>query len=298
MQLLSDLLKKKSFIILDSAMGTELERLGEDVSLPLWSARALVNSPDTIRMIHIKNIDNGADIITTNTFRTQRRALENANFNYNDLSFEESAKELTLLAVDIAKDAVMLSDEDTLIAGCIAPLQDSYDTQNLLDTDTICTEQYGHIKNLVEAEVDILIAETLNNIREISAVLNQVHKFDKEFIISILPKNEMELFSGEKLGDAVKVIEKYTPQVLSINCIHPTVVEPILNRLKQLTSLPLGVYANIGDPAKFNGGTFERNVTAEEYFKYAKKWKEMGVKMIGGCCGTTPEHILALNKLK
>jgi S-methylmethionine-dependent homocysteine/selenocysteine methylase len=279
-------------------MGTELERLGEDITLPLWSARALINSPDTIRMIHIKNIDNGANIITTNTFRTQKRIFEKAKYHFNDLSFHETAKELTQLAVDIAKDAVMLSNENTLIAGCIAPLEDSYDTQTQLDTDTICTEQYEHIKNLVEADVDILIAETLNNIREISAVLNQIHKFDKEYIISILPKNENALYSGEKLEDAVKIIEKYSPKVLSINCIHPTFVDPIVNRLKQLTSLPLGVYANIGDPAKFDSGEFERNVSVDEYYRYAKRWKEIGVKMIGGCCGTTPDYIKVLNKLK
>ncbi len=73
MGLISDLLKKQAVIILDSAMGTELESRGVDISLPLWSARALFEKPDTIRQIHIDNIDAGADIITTNTFRTRKK---------------------------------------------------------------------------------------------------------------------------------------------------------------------------------------------------------------------------------
>ena len=79
---LKELLATGRTIILDSAMGTELQQRGANVKLPLWSAAALFEKPDTVRHIHIDNIDTGADIITTNTFRTQRRTYEKANYKY------------------------------------------------------------------------------------------------------------------------------------------------------------------------------------------------------------------------
>ena len=85
MQSFTNLLNTKSLILLDSAMGTELQAKEADISSPLWSARALADNPDTVRQIHIDNIDAGADIITTNTFRTQRRTFEKADYHFNGL---------------------------------------------------------------------------------------------------------------------------------------------------------------------------------------------------------------------
>lgn len=303
---LKELLATGRTIILDSAMGTELQQRGCNVKLPLWSAAALFEKPDTVRHIHIDNIDTGADIITTNTFRTQRRTYEKANFIYNNTDFAVTAKHFTTDAVDLAKDAIMIAAEENevLIAGCIAMLEDCYRPDLTPDTDTLCTEHYEHMKNLADAGVDIFIAETLTSIREISAILNQIHKFELDHIISITPRNDRELFSGEPLSEAVSIINKYSPDVLCVNCIHPHMVEPVLNYLKKLTDIPLGAYANIGDPNyKFDpkhkeGDPMKRSVTPEEYFKYAQKWKAIGARVIGGCCGTNPLYISKLSLLK
>ena len=295
-----DLLESGRTIVLDGAMGTELQTRGCDTSLPLWSARALVDRPDVVRHIHIDNIDCGADIITTNSFRTQTRTFQKANYHYNNLSFEETAKELTTIAVDLAKDAVMIAAEENevLVAGCIAPLEDSYRPDLAPDMDALCTEHYEHIKNLADAGVDMLLAETLTNIREISAVLNQLHKFELEYAISFNPRNEKELLSGETIADAVSIIDKYSPSAIMLNCVRPSLVEPVLNHLKTLTDKPLGVYANIGDPNYKEGEEMKATVTPDEYLNYARKWKQLGARIIGGCCGTSPLYIRKLNSLK
>jgi homocysteine S-methyltransferase len=295
---LSDLLAKRKLILLDSAMGTELQRRGVDISGPLWSARANIYKPDVVRHIHMDNIDTGADIITTNTFRTQARTFEKADYHYEGKDFKETAKEITKFAAELAQDAVMISDEENvLIAGCIAPIEDCYRPDLVPeDMDVLCTEHFEHIQNLVDAEVDILLAETMISVREISAVLNQVHKFEKDYAISLLCRNENELFSGESISDAMKIIEKYSPQAVMLNCIHPAQAEPILINLKKLTDKPLGVYANIGNPSK--EGNFERAVSEDAYFSFAKRWRDLGVRIIGGCCGTTPMYIRRMNGLK
>ena len=292
---LADLLNTKPVVILDGAMGTELEKRGCDISLPLWSARPLIERPDVVRHIHIDYIDTGADIITTNTFRTQRRTFEKAKFTLEGKDYAETAKELTRSAVEIAQEAVMIaSDEaDVLVAGCISPLEDCYSPGLVPDMDSLCTEHFGHIQNLVEAGIDCLLAETMISIREISAVVNQIHKFDIDYMISITTKSEKELLSGETISDAVKVIEKYSPQAILVNCIYPAYVESVLSQLKTLTQIPIGAYANAGDP-------FDKEkpiVPADQYAVFAKKWKQLGAKVIGGCCGTNPMYIMKLRGL-
>jgi homocysteine S-methyltransferase len=298
MKKLSELLKEQSIVLLDSAMGTELTSRRADTSLPLWSTRALIENPDIVRQIHIDNIKSGADIITTNTFRTQRRIFEKANFSYKGLDFAETAKELTNIAVDIAEDARMESYKHVLIAGCIAPLEDCYHPELVPDTDTLCTEHDEHINNLIDAGADILWAETMGTVREISAVVNQLHKTDKEYCISMLCRNEKELYSRESIKDAVSIIEKFSPTAILINCIHPSAVEKIIIQLKIMTEKPLGVYANIGNPDRKKSGEFVKTVSPGEYFDYAKHWLSLGVKIIGGCCGTTPDYIKKISILK
>ena len=298
MGLIQDILDKQAIAVLDSAMGTELEARGADISIPLWSARALFENPDTVRQIHIDNIDAGADIITTNTFRTNRRTIEKANYNYKELSYAESARELTAIAVELAKEAVMITHDEVLVAGSIAALEDCYEPALAPDTDTLCTEHNEHVLNLVNAEADLLLPETMNNVREISAVLNQIHNTGKEFMISVICRNKDELLSGEPIKDAVKIIEKFSPSAIMVNCVHPSVAEGVITTLKRLTGSPIGVYANAGEAVHEKGSRFELDVSSAEYFDYAVKWKRMGAVIIGGCCGTNPEYIRKISILK
>jgi S-methylmethionine-dependent homocysteine/selenocysteine methylase len=298
---LRELIDSGRTIILDAAMGTDLQARGCDISTQLWSAKPLTDRPDVVRHIHIDNIDCGADIITANTFRTQKRTFEKAGYNYNGLGFEDTAKELTTTAVDLAKDAVMIAaaeEEEVLIAGCAAPLEDSYKPEMTPDTAALEAEHYAHIKNLVDAGSDFILAETLTNIAEITAVLKQMSKFEIDYIISITPRNDRELLSGESIADAVNVINNYAPAAILVNCIHPSLVEPVLTHMKTLTERPLGAYANVGDPNYKDGEAMKQTVSPDEYFNYAKKWKALGARIIGGCCGTNPLYIRKLSLLK
>lgn len=298
---LNDLLATGRMIILDSAMGTELMARGCDLTLPLWSARALIDKPDLVRHIHIDNIDTGADIITANTFRTQSRTYKKANHSHKGLSFSETARHYTQDAVDLARDAVIIASEEdaeVLVAGCIAPLEDSYRPDLTPDTDTLSAEHNEHIENLVDAGCDMLLAETLTNIREISAVLNQLHTSGLEYIISFTPRNDKELFSGEPISEAMSIINKFSPAAVSVNCIHPFLVEHVINYIKQLTDLPLCAYANIGDPNYKEGDPMRKTVSPDDYYNFAKRWKAIGVRIIGGCCGTNPLYLRKLSLLK
>lgn len=298
MSLISELLNKQEVIILDSAMGTELGTRGVDISLPLWSSRALFENPDTIRQIHIDNIDAGTDIITANTFRTQSRTFRKVNYTFQDLNYEQTARLLTERAVDIAKDAVMITYDEILVAGSIAPLEDSYKPELAPDTDSLCTEHYQHIVNLADAGADILLAETMNNVREISAVLNQLHKTNKEYLVSFICRNDSQLYSGETIKDAMSIIDKFSPSAVMVNCIHPSIAEGVLKTMQKFTDKPLGVYANVGEVGPETAGNIKADIKPDEYLKYAHKWKNLGAVIIGGCCGTTPAYIRKISVLK
>ncbi|MCX7878228.1 MAG: homocysteine S-methyltransferase family protein, partial [Ignavibacteria bacterium] len=96
----------------------------------------------------------------------------------------------------------------------------------------------------------------------------------------------------------VKLIDKSSASVISVNCVHPSIGEDVLRKLRSLTDKPLGIYCNIGDPDYKEGDQLKPTVSPDEYYEYSKKWKAAGAKVIGGCCGTNPLYIRKLRQLK
>ncbi len=285
--LLGRRLASNSLLILDGAMGTELQRRGVDIGLPLWSANALMSHPDVVLQIHKDYLTAGADIITTNTFRTTQRAFRNANLP--DRSFQ-----LTSTAVALAMQA-RESFPDALIAGSIAPLEDCY-RPDLVLSDANMEEEHAELAiRLAERGVDFILLETMNTIREAQAACRAATATGKEVVVSFVCDKGGRLLSGESLADAVTVIEKLNPTALSINCVSPRYIHIAFEELKKVTGLPLMLYANIGSPDDDKSSLhFTRDVTKEEYVAYAVEWQRRGASIIGGCCGTTPEYIRAV----
>jgi S-methylmethionine-dependent homocysteine/selenocysteine methylase len=290
---LTSLLNSKPLIFLDGAMGTELLRRGADISFPLWSARPLITQPQLVRQIHEDYIRAGADIITTNTFRTNRRALQRAGCG-------QQTESLTHLAVALAQQARLSAapDRRVLIAGSIAPIEDCYSPE-LVPTDSeLRVEHSEHARLLAEAGADFLLIETMMNIREARIAAEAARTTALEFVVSFVCSRDGNLLSGETLADAVHAIEPFAPTMFAINCTSPRDSLTALQNLRAATSLPLGVYANTGTPQKDDVAQFRPEVDERGYAEYAAQWKQVGVQMIGGCCGTTPEHIRALTSLE
>jgi S-methylmethionine-dependent homocysteine/selenocysteine methylase len=296
--LLKEILSKTEILILDAAMGTELQSKGADLSLPLWSARTIVDNPDSVRMIHIENIDAGADIITTNTFRTQTRTMEKAGYKYEKMNYKDTAKQLTKLAVELALEAKMITHDMVLIAGCVAPLEDCYKPELSPDLGKLADDHAEHINNLIQSNIDFLLAETFSSLAEIKVVLEQMHNSGKDYCISIFCKDENMLQTGETLKDALDIINSYQPSAVLLNCMHPSLVDKLIDKLKTNVNFPIGAYANIGNPDNNEKDVIEKAITVDQYLNHARGWKKSGAKIIGGCCGTTTEYIKKLYQLK
>ncbi len=289
---LSQRLAQRSLLILDGAMGTELERRGVDIGLPLWSANALMHEPDVVLQIHTDYIAAGADIITTNTFRTNRRVFRKAGLPDRSL-------ELTARAVELAQRARdAYPDRTILIAGSVAPVEDCY-RPDLVPRDTELQDEHGEMcERLARLGVDFLLIETMTTIREAYAACAAARATAKEVVVSFTCTKEGTLYGGEQLTDAIKTLAELQPTMFSLNCISPRHLTPLIHHVNSLLTklhprIPLAVYANVGTP-DVREGRMTRDVDETQYVVFAKEWQHLGASIIGGCCGTTPEYIRLL----
>jgi S-methylmethionine-dependent homocysteine/selenocysteine methylase len=283
---LTQLLSRKAPLILDGAMGTELHRRGVDTGLPLWSANGLITHPETVLAIHKEYIAAGADIVTTNTFRTTMRTFKRANL-------PDRSEQLTLKAVQCAQEArEAFPDRSILIAGSIAPLEDCYRPDLVPPDNELKDEHAGLTERLAKLDVDFLLLETMNTIREAYIACEQALTTGKEVIVSFICRKDSTLYSGEKLEDAIKTLSALRPTAFSVNCVSPRFLGHILATVTSLTSLPIAVYGNAGLPEdERQDEQFTVDVSEDEYARLSKKWLQTGASIIGGCCGTTPNYI-------
>lgn len=270
-------------LLLDGATGTELQRRGVSTTLPLWSAKALLDAPDEVRKIHLDYINAGADVITTNTFRTHRRTFEKAGIG-------DKAPDATRFAVRIAKEAVEESSREVLIAGSISPLEDCYRPD--LSPGESDDEFYEIADILSEKGVDFLLLETMNNLTELRSAIRACQKTQKDFWVSVNPSNYdfKVLLSGEKVLEAQRIAEGEGAKVFLVNCAAMAVIEDAVKMLGEKATIPYGGYANNGTPDDRHGWRFDVSISPEEFAAHALRLKDFGATRIGGCCGTSPEH--------
>ena len=277
-------------LILDGATGTELNRRGVDTGLPLWSANALMNDRDAkiLQQIHEDYLRAGADIITTNTFRTHRRALAPSGN-------ADRALEFTRKAVDIARAAIanVQSDKPCFIAGSISTLEDCYRPDLVPPDNELRTEHSERIHHLIECDVDLILIETINTIREAVIMAKLATITGTPVVVSFVCDREGKILSGETLTEAANQLLPLGISAIGVNC------GPTPNLAKPLAELqaacgkdfPLIAYGNIGYADEEVGWVNTDSENPKAYCEHAVHWP---VKIVGGCCGTTPEHIAEL----
>jgi S-methylmethionine-dependent homocysteine/selenocysteine methylase len=285
MNFLSALQSKK--FILDGATGTELNRRGVDTGLPLWSANALLNERDAniLKQIHIDYLNAGADIITTNTFRTHHRALAPSGN-------AQRALELTRRAVGLARDAIAAvhADSPKFIAGSISTLEDCYEPNLVPPDDSLRAEHSERVQHLLESGVDFFLIETINTIREALAITKLAVNTGLPVVVSFVCNQDGKILSGETLTEAARQLLSLGISAIGVNC------GPTSNLAKPLAELesacgkdfPLIAYGNIGYADEKVGWVNTDSENPKAYCEHAIHWN---AKIIGGCCGTTPEHI-------
>jgi homocysteine S-methyltransferase len=275
-------------LLLDGATGTGLNRRGIDLSLPLWSAAAIESAPDVLRQIHAEYVTAGAEILTANTFRTHARNLFAAGR-------ADRAGELTQRAVDIARSA---AGDSAWVAGSQAPLEDCYSPQRVPDDEVLKREHETMSRHLAAAGVDLILVETQNTIREAMAATQSATTTGIPTFVSFVCGAEGRLLSGETLTEAVTAVLPFQPTAVLVNCIPAESALSILEELHAAAgAISFGAYANIGKQEPDGTWIDSDAVDPKCYARYAESWLKYGAKIIGGCCGTTPEHIQKMKNL-
>jgi len=277
-------------LLLDGATGTELQRRGVDTGLPLWSARALTAAPDVLARIHRDHVEAGAEVLTANTFRTHRRNLQHAGMG-------DRARELTSLAVEVAREAFLEVDSDGWVAGSVAPLEDCYSPELVPADAALEAEHAEMVRNLVDAGVDLLLVETMNTVREALAAGRAAVATGLPTAIGLVCGRNARLLSGEPLGRAVAALAALEPDLVVVNCTPTPDLAGCLDAARQVTDIPLGAYGNVGYADDETGWVNTDSVDPDAYSAYAATWLDAGVRLVGGCCGTGPAHVRELRKM-
>ncbi|HSO17816.1 MAG TPA: homocysteine S-methyltransferase family protein [Desulfosarcina sp.] len=280
-------LKQPTHILLDGATGTELTRRGVDTGLPLWSANALLTDETArvLQQIHADYLKAGAEILTTNTFRTHVRRLARAGYGHRAL-------ELTRRAVEIARAAIAETPVDgpRFVAGSISTLEDCYSPDIVPPDDECRAEHSERVHHLLECGIDLFLLETFNTVREAVIAAKLATITGTPVVVSFVCNPAGRILSGETLTEAAEQLLPLGVVALGVNCgPTPSLAKP-LSELRNVCGpdFPLIAYGNIGYPDEKVGWV---NTDAENPVAYCQHAVDWPAKIVGGCCGTTPAHI-------
>lgn len=270
---------KQKILIGDGAMGSLLYSYGVDRCFEEHN----LTHPEQVLNIHQAYIAAGADVIQTNTY--------GANYiKLGRYGLEDQVKEINEAAVALAKKA---ATKETFILGTIGGIHGSQATIGTIDE--IKRSFREQLYCLLLAGVDGILLETYYDFEELTTVLEIARESTQLPIIANVSMHEAGVLqNGLSLKDALKKLEELGADVVGVNChLGPH------HMLKSLETVPLpekallAVYPNASFPGYQDGKLFYEN--KPDYFAlYAEKFRETGVHLIGGCCGTTPEHITAI----
>jgi homocysteine S-methyltransferase len=276
---------KHSILIADGAMGSLLH---EAVGAQRCFDELNSTEPEAIFRVHQSYIEAGAHIIETNTFGANR-------FKLAPLGLADEVQRLNSRGVKIAREAREAASREVLIAGSIGPLglgvQARHpEPQEILE---IFREQ---AQALEERGVDLFILETFTYIEEILLAVDAIRSFSGLPIIASLTYSE----DGTAYGDltpaqAAAQLQNKNVQVIGANCtLGPQALLPILQQLASVDDLRVSGMPNAGFP-KREGDRIVYPKSSPEYFAlFAREAAAAGVRILGGCCGTTPAHVKAM----
>ncbi len=287
-------------IVLDGGMGGELVKRGYD-SPVIWSARALIEAPNVVQDAHEDFLAAGADVITTSNYSCTPKTLARAGHGHR-------LTELTARARDIANAArARKGRKDTLVAGSLPPLVGTYDPELVEPPETL-RQVYDDIAGTLAPGVDFFLVESMTTGFEARAAAEAAAKTGRNVWVSYILMDSTVpcVRSGESLERAVAALDGVAGvEAILFNCCAPEAITASLAALRAATAKKIGGYANAFRPIPDNykrerdgRRTLRDDVGPKSYASAAERWLAAGAAIIGGCCGTGPEHIRRLAELR
>jgi S-methylmethionine-dependent homocysteine/selenocysteine methylase len=273
--------------VLDGATGSELLRRGVSAAGRLWGVGALLEDPDAVRRLHRDYAAAGADALTAATFRVARFSLRRAGL-------EDRTQELASLAVRLAREGGREAGRDIPVLASQTTLEDCYRPDLVPDDDTLRREHAATAAALAGAGADALLLETFNTVREARIAVEAAVATGLPVIASFTCTSGGRILSGEEAGEAAAAVTLPGVVGAGTNCTAVGEMLPALTAMAAATSLPLVAYANNAWFEEDSSFLIAEPVTPDRYGFCALGWVTVGARLVGGCCGTRPEHIAAL----
>ena len=267
-------------LVCDGAMGTMLYSKGVFINRCFDALN--LTQPDLVAEVHLAYIRAGADVLETNTFGANRIKL--GAFGYAD-----RFRAINVQGARIARHAAR---EQAYVAGAIGPLGVRIEPWGKMGVDEAQEHFREQAAALLEGGVDLFILETFRDLNEIGAALAAVRSLcDLPVAAQMTTEEDGNSLDGTPPEQFAPALAQLHPDVIGVNCsVGPAPMLETVERIATLTGTPLSAQPNAGRPRDVEG----RNLylTSPEYMaSYARRFIASGVRLVGGCCGTTPEHI-------
>ena len=269
----------KEWLFCDGGMGTILQAKGlAGGELPeTWN----LNRPEDIIDLHCSYLEQGVNIFNTNTFGA------------NALKYRDNLEEIVRAAVELAKEARRRTGrEDAYIALDIGPTGKLLQPMGDLPFEEAVRLFSQVVRTGAEAGADLVLIETMSDSYEAkAAVLAAKENCDLPVLITTIYDASGKLLTGGTVDSTVAMLEGLRVDALGVNCgLGPEQMLPIVERMTQVASVPIIVNPNAGLP-RTEGGRTVYDVDPEEFSIWMERIAALGVQIVGGCCGTTPDHI-------
>ena len=288
MPTLAEILAQSPYILLDGAMGTMLQDAGLDDggASELWN----VERPDDVAAIHRAYLDAGARIITTNTFGGTRPRLE-----LQDLG--DRVAELNRAGADVARAAA--TPYGALVAGDLGPTGELLEPLGAITAAEAQGFFAEQLRGLLAGGIDLVLIETMSDLSEVEAAVRAAQEVAPELpiLVTLSFDTKLRTMMGVTPANAVTALAAMGVTAVGANCGRgPEEMEAVMSQMVDARpeGLLLIAQSNAGLP-QLVGDHFEYSASPTEMAAHAQALRDLGIDLIGACCGSTPAHVRAMN---
>jgi homocysteine S-methyltransferase len=282
--LLDHLLDPDQIVVFDGAMGTMLYSKGVFINQNYDELD--LRAPDLVREVHRAYVDAGAEVIETNTFGASRTKL-------TPYGLESQVHEINKAAAGLAREE---AGDNVLVAGAVGPLGirlEPYGPTSLDEAREIFAEQ---LQGLKDGGADFFILETFADLSEIEQAIRATREVDSSMPVVAQMTIGTDCLTpyGASAQDIAKALDAFGADIIGLNCsVGPQIILDAIEKMTKVTRKKLSAQPNAGMPREVQGRSMY--MASPEYMAtYAGHLVRAGAKVVGGCCGTTPEHIAAM----
>ncbi|QQE66928.1 methionine synthase [Leptolyngbya sp. BL0902] len=296
---------ERPVLVFDGAMGTNLQvqnLTAEDFGGPEYEGcneYLVATKPEAVAQVHRAFLEAGADVIETDTFGGTSIVL--AEYDLADRAYE-----LNKTAAELARrvaDEFSTPDKPRFVAGSMGP-GTKLPTLGHIDFDTLKDAYVEQARGLIDGGVDLMLVETCQDVLQIKAALNGIEEAFAQLgkrlplMVSVTMEQQGTMLVGTEMAAALAILEPYPIDILGLNCATgPDLMKDHIKHLAEQSPFAISCIPNAGLPENVGGHAVYRLTPMELRMSLMHFVEDLGVQVIGGCCGTRPEHIAQLAEL-